>query len=188
MALKCELTQLIQGSTNLNCSRVVGGVKTSFFGSWDDVDAVTVASGIITAITMKATKKLYEIQGDDDNTSTYNQISEKNGQLLRFNQSYSTKMSGTGNAKVVAANNMKGVKRLMIIHVMNDGTLLSQGVEQNPAGDGDAQYSYVAATVQPDVNGNTGETASDVTLRVESTSLDTLPCSMTEANVRLLTA
>lgn len=188
MALVCQLSNLIQGSTNLNCARVIGGVKTSFFGSWDDIDACTVASGIITAITMKATKKLYEIQGDDDNTSTYNQPTEFSNQVTKYNQAYSTKMSGTGNAKIVAANNMKGIKKLCIIHVLNDGTLVSQGVQQNAAGDGAAEPSFVGARVLPDINGNNGETASDVTLRVESVSLDALPCSMTEAALRLLTA
>lgn len=188
MGLVCSLSNLLQGSTNLNCTRVIGGVKTSFFGSWDDIDVCTVASGIITVITPKATKKLYEIQGDDDNTSSYNQTAEFSNQVTKFNQAFSTKMSGTGNAKVVAVNNMKGIKKLLIIHVMNDGTLMAQGVQQNSAGDGAAEPSFVGARVLPDVNSNNGETASDVTVRVESTSLDVLPCSMTEAALRLLTA
>lgn len=187
MALSCIITEFLQGDANAACSRLIGGVRTSYLIDYNDIDVITVASSIVTNITVDAGKKFYEVQGDDDNTSQYNQAGELNGVAVRINQEATLKFSGVTPAKVVKANEFKGVKKVVALHVLNDGSIMTQGLELNANGDG-AQASIKGGKVVPSVNSNTGEGLSDVTLVIQSQSQDVLPCSMTVAAIELLTA
>ena len=56
--MACALTQ---GYT-LDCKDSIGGLTTVYFAPWEDLATVTQASGVVTAITMDATKVFYKYE------------------------------------------------------------------------------------------------------------------------------
>lgn len=54
--MACALTQ---GYT-LDCKDSIGGLTTVYFAPWEDLATVTIASGVVTTLTMDATKVFYK--------------------------------------------------------------------------------------------------------------------------------
>lgn len=183
MPLDCSYNTLIQGS--LQCRKTIGGVRKSYGADWQDIDTVTVTNGVITGVTLLGGALLAVLEYDDDNTAVYNQEGVRNGLDFRVNQNATLKFTGATSDKVVIANKAKGVHKGFWLHLQNDGTIHSQGVELNADGSAGVA-STVGAKVNPNVNSNTGEGSSDVTYNIAATSSDFLPCSMTEAALDLL--
>lgn len=145
-----------------DCSKNMGGIRTVYIANAADVASTTVASGVVTAITMEASKKFYKyafVPGTSSMTSNW-QVSAENG----------TKFVETDVALVF--NRMDSAKRLEIVALAqtdmvvvvedNNGTMwylgLEEGVQLN-GGDGQT------GAARGDRNGYT------VTLRDTSTEL-----------------
>lgn len=180
MALECIIETLIQG--NNECVKTIGGIRKSYGINWEDITSkeVTITAGAISGITPTGSSLFAILEYDDDNTASYNQSTTRTGNDARVTQTASLKFTGLDSAKVITANKAKGVRKGLWIHVMNDGTILSQGVEFNSDGTKGIP-STVGAKVNPSVNSNTGDGASDVTYNIEATSTDMIPVSMTES-------
>lgn len=180
MALACVIETLIQG--NNECTKTIGGIRKSYGITWEAVTnkEVSITAGALSGITLSGGELFAILEYDDDNTASYNQSTTRNGDDARVTQTATLKFTGVGNTKVITANKAKGVRKGLWIHIMNDGTILSQGVEFNFDGTKGIP-STVGAKVNPNVNSNTGEGASDVTYNIEATSTDMIPVSMTEA-------
>lgn len=56
--MACALTQ---GYT-LDCKDSIGGITSVYFAPWEDLGTVTVVAGVVTTLTMDATKRFYEYQ------------------------------------------------------------------------------------------------------------------------------
>lgn len=178
MALVCKLETLSQGQAQ--CSKFIGGLRATYAIDWLDVDTATVTAGVLTAITLKAGKGMVKIEGDDDNTSFYNQEGAREGNAYRNTQSAFIKFTGLTNAKVVAANHSKGVLKGLYIHLLNDGSLHVQGGELNV--DGTLLIpSFQGAKLNPSAKSNTGEGESALEYNIQSVSGDLVPTSMTVA-------
>jgi len=54
--MACALTQ---GYT-LDCKDSIGGLTTVYFAPWEDLATVTIAAGVVTTLTMDATKVFYK--------------------------------------------------------------------------------------------------------------------------------
>jgi len=54
--MACALTQ---GYT-LDCKDSIGGLTSVYFAPWEDVATVTIAAGVVTTLTMDATKVFYK--------------------------------------------------------------------------------------------------------------------------------
>lgn len=178
MPLDCSYNSLVQGT--LQCIKTIGGVRKSYGADWQDIATCTVVDGIITFIALAGAAEFAVLVYDDDNTASYNQEGVRNGLDYRVNQTATLKFTGATKEKVVKANKAKGIHKGFWLHLQNDGTIHSQGVELNADGD-EGVASTVGAKVNPNVNSNTGEGSSDVTYIISATSSDLLPCSMTEA-------
>jgi hypothetical protein len=183
MPLVCVLTGLSQGQAQ--CTKTIGGVRATYAVDWLDVQSATVTAGILTAITLKASKFLVKIEGDDDNTSFYNQTGAREGNAYRNTQDAFLKFTGLSNAKVVAANHSKGVLKGLYFHVLNDGTIQTQGGELTA--DGAAmEPSFQGAKLNPSVKSNTGEGESALEYSIQSVAADLVPTSMTVSALEAL--
>ena len=56
--MACALTQ---GYT-LDCKDSVGGLTAVYFAPWEDLATVTIAAGVVTTLTMDASKKFYKYE------------------------------------------------------------------------------------------------------------------------------
>jgi hypothetical protein len=54
--MPCALTQ---GYT-LDCKDSIGGIQNVYFAPWEDLGTVTIVSGVVTVLTMDATKRFYK--------------------------------------------------------------------------------------------------------------------------------
>lgn len=176
MALVCVFENLIQA--DIECVKSIGGIRASYGINWKDVESVAYSAGKITGIVLKSGKKLAKLVYDDDNTATYTQEGQRNGNDFRVNQTATLKFTGASGDKVVIANKAKGVLNGLWLHLANDGTVHVQGAEINGSGDGVVK-STQGAKVNPNVNTNTSEGASDVTYNIVSLATDFLVCSNT---------
>lgn len=178
MALVCKLEGLIQASAD--CTKFIGGLRTTYAIDWLDVATAPVVNDVLTTITLKAGKAMVKIEGDDDNTSFYNQEGAREGNAYRNTQSAFIKFTGLTNAKVVAANHSKGVLKGLYIHILNDGSIHVQGGELNSTGNA-LIPSFQGAKLNPSAKSNTGEGESALEYNIQSVSGDLVPTSMTVA-------
>jgi len=176
MPLVCAIDDQNQ-STN-QCIKNVGGVRVTYGVDWNDVEGSTVVAGILTVLTLKSGKKLSRMVFDDDNTASYNQDGGREGLVYRATQAAFLKFTGISNAKVVAANNSKGVLKGLYFHVLNDGSIQTQGAELNADGT-KIQASYNGAKINPSVKSNTSEGASAVEYNIASVAADLVPTALT---------
>ncbi len=103
-----------------DCSSNMGGIKNVYIANLADVDSVTVTSGVVTAITMKSSKKFYQYVFSPGTSSLASnwQVNAENGTkyvesdlLMVFNRMDSTKrleimaLAQTEMAIVVEDNN-----------------------------------------------------------------------------------
>jgi hypothetical protein len=185
MPLVCQLETLSQGQSQ--CTKFIGGLRATYAVDWLDVDTAVVTAGVLSALTLKATKNLVKIEGDDDNSSFYNQEGAREGNAYRNTQSAFIKFTGLTNAKVVAANHSKGVLKGLYIHLLNDGSLHVQGGEFNA--DASALIpSFQGAKLNPSAKSNTGEGESALEYNIQSVSGDLVPTSMTVSALEALLA
>lgn len=176
MPLVCQLESLSQGQSQ--CSKFIGGLRATYAVDWLDVATTTVTAGVLTALTLGVGKNMVKIEGDDDNTSFYNQEGAREGNAYRNTQSAFIKFTGLTNAKVVAANHSKGVLKGLYIHVLNDGSIHVQGAELND--DGSALVpSFQGAKLNPSAKSNTAEGESALEYNIQSVAGDLVPTSMT---------
>ena len=112
-------SQILAGIAR-DCSSNLGGIKAVYIANADDVDSITELSGVVTAITMKSSKKFYPYvfsPGTSSLTSNW-QVNAENGTkyvesdlLMVFNRMDSTKrleimaLAQTEMAIVVEDNN-----------------------------------------------------------------------------------
>lgn len=152
-----------------DCSTNMGGIKTVYIANQADVDSVTVTSGVVTAITMKSSKKFYQYAfslGTSSLTSNW-QVSPENGTryvetdlLMVFNR-----MDSTKRLEIMALAQAE----LAVIVEDNNGNLWYLGNDEPVvlnAGDGQT------GTARGDRNGYS------ITLRETSSELP-LPCTAT---------
>ena len=103
-----------------DCGANIGGIKAVYLANFDDVDTVTLTSGVVTAITMVSTKKFYaySFNPQTSNFTTTIQVNRENGSLyfetvlsLVFTKQDATKrlevdaISQAGLAVIVEDNN-----------------------------------------------------------------------------------
>lgn len=182
MPLVCQLQTLSQGQSQ--CTKFIGGLRATYAVDWLDVLTAPVTAGILTTITITA-GKLVKIEGDDDNSSFYNQEGAREGNAYRNTQSAFIKFTGLTNAKVVAGNHSKGVLKGLYIHLLNDGSLHVQGGELNS--DGSALVpSFQGAKLNPSAKSNTAEGESALEYNIQSVAGDMVPTSMTVAALNAL--
>lgn len=176
--LVCQLTGLSQGQNQ--CVKSVGGLRATYAIDWLDIATATVTAGVLSAITLVATKTLVLMEGDDDNTSFYNQEGAREGNAYRVTQSAFLKFTGVSNAKVVAANHSKGVLKGLYFHIYNDGSIHVQGGELSADGT-KLEPSFQGAKLNPSVKSNTGEGESAVEFNIQAVASDLVPTSLTKA-------
>jgi len=115
--MACALTQ---GYT-LDCKDSIGGLTSVYFAPWEDLATVTQASGVVTAITMDATKRfyLYELVKESSNFAEAVNTNVQNGTIF-----YTQTLEIILNKLQVNTRNeilLLGKNRLAVIAVDNQG-------------------------------------------------------------------
>jgi hypothetical protein len=122
--MACALTQ---GYT-LDCKDSIGGLTSVYFAPWEDLATVTQAAGVVTAITMDATKRfyLYELVKESSNFAEAVNTNVQNGTVF-YTQTLEVILNklqvNTRNEILLLAKN-----RLAVIAVDNQGDKWFLGV------------------------------------------------------------
>ena len=122
--MACALTQ---GYT-LDCKDSIGGITSVYFAPWEDLATVTVAAGVVTTLTMDATKRfyLYELVKESSNFAEAINTNVQNGTVF-FAQTLEVMLNklqvNTRNEILLLAKN-----RLAVIVVDNNGDKWFLGV------------------------------------------------------------
>lgn len=120
---------LVGVNSMADCSPNYGGIVKSFACKLADITSVTIASGVITNLTMASTGLFEEYVYDGDGTANYNQTGAINNNRFTNEQVAFMKFKGITAAYVAAANNAVQCCDVVFIHVLANGTRLVQGIE-----------------------------------------------------------
>jgi hypothetical protein len=124
--MPCALTQ---GYT-LDCKDSIGGLQSVYFAPWEDLGTVTVASGVVTTLTMDVGKKFYQYElvkessnfAEAVNTNVQNGneilllaknrlaviVVDNNGDKWFLGQSYGLDLTGGGSGSGTAFGDRSG--------------------------------------------------------------------------------
>lgn len=131
--MPCDVVALNSASA---CTPSEGGIQYSYYVSAEYITAITVASGVISAITMSSTGKWKKLVPDADRTSSFNQTGERTNNRLRYVQALFLKFAGLSSVLKSTSDTAAACCQLVFIHVMTNGARIVQGIEIDSAATG----------------------------------------------------
>lgn len=150
-----------------------GGLAYSYVAPLSKLSAITVTSGVITGMTMTAAGEWAKYTYDSDGTAVYAQPGTRSttGRGRTFAQQADFKFSGI-TAAYIAAANAAGLKcPVVVIHVLNNGMRLVQGIEvQSGATGGFVKSKVLEALVVPSMTSGLSTESSNMSFSITSTS------------------
>ena len=122
------------GLADLNSSAagcgVVGGIAYSWAAELKYISAVTTnANGSITNFTMTTTGQWFKLEYDIDGTSNYAWTGNRSGRRRSYTQRSFMKFGGITESYLKHATDANGTCDIVLVHVMSDGTRITQGIE-----------------------------------------------------------
>lgn len=133
--MACALVAL---NSTTACPDNTGGLDYSYVCKLSDITAITVTSGIITALTMSTTGLFKKLQYDKNDTSRFDQVGERTNETgaLRYNAEAFLQFGGMSSSYKSWADNAGDCCALVFIHVLTNGNLVIQGIEIDSAATG----------------------------------------------------
>jgi hypothetical protein len=118
-----------------SCATSDGGIRNSYITDFANITDVTFAvSGEITAITMSGPGLWEKYVYDDDDSAFFNSEGERTGKKLVYNQAAFMKFEGITVAKLTAIDSIRECCNAVLIHRLNSGIAIIQGLENDGAG------------------------------------------------------
>lgn len=130
--MACGFTAL---NSTTGCPDNEGGVQYSFVAKLEDITAVTVSSGQISNFTMASTGLWKKLEYDKDGTSFFNQTGSRTNDTgaHKFDAESFMKFGGMSQTYKAWADDAIDCCKVVIIHVMTNGTRRVQGIEIDSA-------------------------------------------------------
>lgn len=153
------------------CVDTDGGIAESYAVDCEYIQDVTFnTDGEITAIVMNAADKWVHYKYDvDDDVPYFNQIGERTGKKHITKQTAFFGFAGISTPSVEFANTVKSCCCIVLVHILNSGTALVQGIDRNPVtGIWSTTKKPVKATVSMLSDTGAGEERIEVTFESES--------------------
>lgn len=172
--MACGLTAL---SSIATCTNDGGGIARSFMCNLADITAVTLTSGVISGFTMASTGLWKALAYDKDDTAYFNQTGARANAGAPFiaTQTAFLKFKGMSSAYITAANSMKDCCNVVVIHVLNNGARLVQGIEIDATAVGGFVGSKTDTRVIPSAMSDTGANQARLELLIEGTAFTLTP-------------
>lgn len=133
--MPCDLLPL---DTSL-CVNANGGAEYAYAVSKEYIDSITVASGIITGITMGTPSKWVKLVPNKNQTAKYDQTGERPNEFstkLQYNCEGFMYFAGSSDAIKQVGDAIAACCQLVIIWVLNTGERVIQGLEIDAAATG----------------------------------------------------
>jgi hypothetical protein len=184
--MACGITSLSSVAT---CNNDIGGIARSFMCNLADITAVTLTSGVISGFTMASTGLWKQMTYDKDDTAYYNQTGARAnpGAPLVATQTSFLKFKGMSSAYITAANAAKDCCNVVLIHVLNNGARIVQGIVIDATAVGGFSGTKTDTRVTPSVMSDTGANQSRLEYLIEGTAYDFSPTtSLTDSAILAL--
>lgn len=172
-----------------DCTNDGGGIARSFMCKLADITAITLTSGVISGFTMASTGLWKQLSYDKDDTAYFNQTGARAnaGAPYIATQTAFLKFKGMSNTYITVANNMKDCCNVVVIHVLNNGVRLVQGIEIDSTAVGGFVGSKTDTRVIPSAMSDTGANQARLELLVEGTAFTLTPTtSLTDSAILAL--
>lgn len=126
--MACALAAL---NSTTGCPDNEGGLQHSYACKLADISAVTVTSGVITALTMASSGLFKKLVYDKNETSRFDQVGERTNEVgaLRYNAEAFLSFGGMTESYKAWADDAADCCQLVFIHVLTNGKRVIQGIE-----------------------------------------------------------
>lgn len=181
--------QLVALSSTAAPCAGVGGIVYSFLAEAKYITSVTTnANGDITNFVMSTTGKWFRWDYDRDNTSNYAQTGARSGRRRSTTQRSLMKFGGYNAAYMKAAQDSEGTCDVVCIHVLTDGTRVTQGIEIDASASGGwtkskIQQNLITMTALTDTSSN--ESRFEAVVEGETATKSPM-CTLTDAAIAAL--
>lgn len=184
--MACDLEEI----TIADCISSDGGISFSYVADGTLITAVANTANVVSNFTMSETGawKLLEYNQDDD-TAYYNQVGERTNNKHIYNQAAFMAFGGVEETKGLAIEKLKNCCRLVMIHFMNSGKKLVQGIELIEGGTAPDNWKYTKKNAKATVSimGDTGANEDRYEITVNSQSRGASPfTSLTKTAIEAL--
>lgn len=184
--MACSVAALSSVGT---CNNDGGGIARSFMCKLADITAVTLTSGVISNFTMASTGLWKALAYDKDDTAYFNQVGARAaaGAPYIATQTAFLKFKGISSTYVTTSNAMKDCCNVVVIHVLNNGERLVQGIELDSTAVGGFVSSKTDTRVIPSLMSDTGANQARLELLVEGTTFNLSPVTdLTDSEILAL--
>lgn len=161
----------------------------SYFTKKANITAITKdVNDIITNFTMSATGLWEKLEYDVDGTANYNQAGTFANSRTSVEQTAFLKFGGISNDYIKAANGAKDCCDIVVIHILNNGLRMVQGIEPSASAVGGFlgtknRQTRIVPTINTDTSQNAARMEYSITGNANSFSLTT---DLTDAEIEAL--
>jgi hypothetical protein len=133
--MACALVAL---NSTTACPDNTGGLDYSYVCKLEDIEAITVTSGIVSALTMATTGLFKKLQYDKNDTSRFDQVGERTNETgaMRYNSEAFLQFGGMSSTYKTWADGAADCCALVFIHFLTSGVSVIQGIEIDSAATG----------------------------------------------------
>lgn len=185
--MACALVALDSTS---GCPDNEGGLQHSYVCKLSDITAVTVTSGVISAVTMSTTGLFKKLVYDKNETSYFNQVGERTNETgaLKYAAEALLTFGGMSSTYKSFADDMGDCCKLVFFHVLTNGAIVIQGIEIDTGASGNFTGTKVRDTkVVPSQQGGTAAEEARLEILVRGRSKKLAPfTSLTQAAIEAL--
>mgnify|MGYP003433616961 FL=1 len=143
--MACAVTDLDSTS---GCDQNEGGLTHSYVAKLADISAITLTSGVITAMTMASTGLWKRLDYDKDETSYFNETGARVNETgpQRLTQESFMKFGGLTSTYKTWSDDATDCCKLVFIHVHVNGARRVQGIEVDTSATGNLTGSKIRDT------------------------------------------
>jgi len=185
--MACALVALDSTS---GCPDNEGGLQHSYVCKLSDITAITVTSGVISAITMSTTGLIKKLVYDKNETSYFNQVGERTNDTgaLKYSAEALMSFGGMSSTYKSFADDMGDCCKLVFFHVLQNGSIVVQGIEIDTGATGNFTGTKVRDTkITPTQNSGTSAEEAALQIIVRGRSKKMAPfTSLTQAAIEAL--
>ena len=185
--MACALVAL---DSTTGCDTNEGGLTHSYVCKLENITAITLTTGVISAITMASTGLWKKLKYDLDETSYFNETGSRNNDTgpVRLAQEAFMKFAGNDQAYKTFSDDASECCKLVFIHVHVNGSRRVQGIEIDSSATGGFTGSKIRDTkITPNHMSGTGAEESRFELFVRGTTRKAAPyTSLTDSAIEAL--
>lgn len=182
--MPCNLINIDSGA---DCNNSNGGVRVTLYTKLSNITTATLTSDVISNFTMSSTGLWKKLNFEKDGTAFFNVVGTRNGDRITFEQSSLLKFKGLTETYLKAANELKDCCELVMVHFLNNGATVVQGLERISATGSPIGLMNTQNRLVPSAYSDTSQNSSRLEFNISGNG-NSMPMttSMTEAAILAL--